>query len=278
MAITEIPDTPALHAAEDLTLTVWFRVDDPDAVWQTLFWKGDLAQATGHSNREFSLFYNNRGYIHLSSTPLSRARTGHLTLDTPAGVIAASQWYHVAAVINSSANSMTIYHNGNPVAIRTFDTSGIRDTSGPLRLGAPNHGSEFRGLIDEARIWNRALSGNEIRLNMNRAVTDPQPGLIAYYRFEGLDAQGSVPDLSGNGHHGRLVGDAHLKTIGVHMPPVSVSATDAPELSVDPPAAIVPEESVPGPSASATPPTCSFRPLVTTMSLYVIRQHVHCTN
>ena len=26
----EIPDTPALHAAEDLTLTVWFRVDDPD--------------------------------------------------------------------------------------------------------------------------------------------------------------------------------------------------------------------------------------------------------
>ncbi len=47
----EIPDTPALHAAEDLTLTTWFRVDDPHAVWQTLFWKGDLALATDHSQR-----------------------------------------------------------------------------------------------------------------------------------------------------------------------------------------------------------------------------------
>jgi len=255
----EIPDTPELHAAEDLTLTTWFRVDDPHATWQTLLWKGNLTEAPGHSNREFGLFYNSRGYIHLSSTPVSRVQTGHLTLDTPADVIGAGQWYHVAAVINSSANSMTIYHNGNPVAIRTFDTSGIRDTSGPLRLGAPNHGSEFRGLIDEARIWNRALSGNEIRRNMNRAVAQPQPGLIAYYRFEGLDAQGSVPDLSGNGHHGRLVGDAHLKTIGVLMPPVSfvdsapaaspdsssVAAVTAPDISGAPPQAQAPHDSTP---------------------------------
>lgn len=150
------------------------------------------------------------------------------------------------------------------MAIRTFDTSGIRDTSGPLRLGAPNHGSEFRGLIDEARIWNRALSGNEIRRNMNRAVTDPQPGLIAYYRFEGLDAQGSVPDLSGNGHHGRLIGDAHLKTIGVLMPPVSlvdstratssdsstVAAVTTPGISIAPPAVLASHDSIPSAGVS----------------------------
>ena len=110
----EIPDTPVLHAAEDLTLTTWFRVDDPNATWQTLLWQGNLTETPGHGNREFGLFYNSGGYIHLSSTPVSRVQAGHLTLDTPADVIGAGQWYHVAAVINSSANSMTIYHNGNP--------------------------------------------------------------------------------------------------------------------------------------------------------------------
>lgn len=52
----EIPDTPVLHAAEDLTLTTWFRVDDPNTTWQTLLWKGNLTETPGHGNREFGLF------------------------------------------------------------------------------------------------------------------------------------------------------------------------------------------------------------------------------
>lgn len=222
-AYMEVADTPALHAAQELTLTAWFRVDGTHP-WTTLFYKGDLPEVHGNHNREFSLFHNSHGYLHLSATPASRARIGHLYLDTPRSIVNPGQWYHVAAVISSASNSMQIYINGEPQAIRQFDPSGFRDSSGPLRLGTIDGNHNFQGLIDEAHIWNRALSTHEIRLNMNLAIAGPLPGLIASYRFEGLNAEGLIPDLSGHGHHGRLVGDAQLKTIDILMPPVAAGA------------------------------------------------------
>ena len=35
-------------------------------------------------------------------------------------------------------------------------------------------------------------------------------GLVGYWSFERLDAEGRVPDLAGNGNAGTLMFDAHL--------------------------------------------------------------------
>ena len=68
----------------------------------------------------------------------------------------------------------------------------------------------LQGCIDEVRVWNRVLSQEEIRANMNRRLTGGEAGLVGYWNFNGLDADGRVPDQTRNGNNGILMFDAHL--------------------------------------------------------------------
>ena len=73
------------------------------------------------------------------------------------------QWYHVAVTMDSS-NILTIYVNGN------YDNSGSKTpgTPGTLSIGRYGGGGyHFNGLIDEVRIYNRALSPAEILQHYN---------------------------------------------------------------------------------------------------------------
>jgi len=73
-------------------------------------------------------------------------------------------------------------------------------------LGDPQSVSyqAFDGYLDEVRIWNRALTREEIKLNMTHEINFPQPGLVGYWKFnEGSGILAS--DSSGNGNDGFLV-------------------------------------------------------------------------
>ena len=68
---------------------------------------------------------------------------------------------------------LALYVNG--VQAATLIASGsIISSTGALRIGGNTiWGEYFNGLIDEVRIYNRALSATEIQTDMNRAVTNP---------------------------------------------------------------------------------------------------------
>ncbi|HCV25003.1 MAG: hypothetical protein CME13_20380 [Gemmatimonadetes bacterium] len=62
---------------------------------------------------------------------------------------------------------MRIYVNGELSASRPYDRSGVRESTGPLWLGGIlRTGAGFHGLIDDVRIWRRALNADEIRHQM----------------------------------------------------------------------------------------------------------------
>ena len=219
----EVDDSSTLHAADAVTITAWFRTDELRS-WQALVWKGDLPDRYPFKNREFGVYLQASGYVHLCSTPVSRQHRGQLYINTPGGRVETGRWHHVAAVLSSDADggSMRIYLDGELAASRPYDRSPIRDTTGPLWIGAiPGGAADFHGLVDEVQLWQRALSGDEIRSRMNTALRGDERGLMAYYRFDGLDASGAVADASGRGQRGRLVGDAYLRTIQLQMPPLS---------------------------------------------------------
>ena len=232
----EVVDAPGLHAPSAFTVSAWFRVDKVGG-WQALFWKGDQPDSYPFGNREFGLFLHN-GSVHLSSTPVSRQHRGHIYLDAPHNVVHAGRWQHVAAVLTSDVDggAMRIYVDGELAASRPYGRGGIVDATGPLWIGGiPGRGADFHGLVDEAQLWQRALTGEEIRAGMNRALRGDEPGLMAYYRFDdpglatglatGLEtglAMGPlvrVQDHSLHGHHGRLVSGAYLR--GSSEPPVA---------------------------------------------------------
>jgi hypothetical protein len=89
-------------------------------------------------------------------------------------VRALDTWYHVASVYDAAAGTLTIYVNG------VADNGTLRGTVPPSEInrsvaasiGRRSDGFYFNGIIDEIRIYNRALSAAEIRADMNAPI-DP---------------------------------------------------------------------------------------------------------
>jgi len=142
------------------------------------------------------------------------------------GILQLNQWCHIAAV--SGRNGMKLYLNG--VLVGTHDYTGsfsaISFPSFPSQYrfsdGNKNGGDQtisfgyfgkphwlandyFKGQLDEVRVWNVALTEEQIRAKMHQKLTGNENGLVGLWSFDSGDAR----DLSQNGYDGLLNGDAH---------------------------------------------------------------------
>jgi chitodextrinase len=83
-------------------------------------------------------------------------------------------WAHLAATYNGA--TVRLYVNGVQVASRA-QTGAIATSTNPLQIGGDTiYGQYFAGRIDEARIYNRALSVTEIQSDMNTPLITPPDG------------------------------------------------------------------------------------------------------
>src|SRR5439155_11822047 len=86
-------------------------------------------------------------------------------------------WYHVAGVYNASARTLDIYVNGvldNGTLRGTIPASQINSAVN-VNIGRRSGGFYFNGVIDDVRLYNRALSQAEIQADMNTPVGSPTP-------------------------------------------------------------------------------------------------------
>jgi PKD repeat protein len=82
--------------------------------------------------------------------------------------LATYAWTHLAATYDGT--TQRLYVNGVQVATRA-QSGKIQTSSDPLRIGGNSvWGEYFTGLIDEVRVYNRALSPGEIQADMNTSV------------------------------------------------------------------------------------------------------------
>ncbi|WP_374329445.1 LamG-like jellyroll fold domain-containing protein [Soonwooa sp.] len=93
------------------------------------------------------------------------------------------QWHHVAVTLKNS--TIKLYVDGVLVqsATMNLNTTGTSFLiGGSQRNGIDEH---FEGDIDEVRIWNRALSENELKNSKSCEVANPvsQDGLVSYFKF-----------------------------------------------------------------------------------------------
>jgi Concanavalin A-like lectin/glucanases superfamily/Fibronectin type III domain len=92
-------------------------------------------------------------------------------------VLSLNTWYHVAGVYNAGAQTLDIYVNGvldDGVLSGTVPGAQF-DSSQNTLIGKRSDGFLFIGTIDEARIYNRALSAGEIQTDMNAAIGSSSP-------------------------------------------------------------------------------------------------------
>ena len=88
-------------------------------------------------------------------------------------VYSLSTWYHVAGVYNASAKTLDIYVNGvldDGVLTGTIPLSQYIPALNAT-IGERSGGFYFKGVIDDVRVYNRALSQAEIQNDMNTGVT-----------------------------------------------------------------------------------------------------------
>ena len=93
--------------------------------------------AAGHNNH-FNIVYDS---------------TGPLALDT---------WYHVAVTFDYDSGEMVLYKDGVEVDRATVPPADRDVTDPALLVGSFAYSSQWHGYIDDARVYDRALSGDQI--------------------------------------------------------------------------------------------------------------------
>ena len=149
-------DSASLDLTNGMTLEAWVK---PSALsgWQSVL----LKEQPG--NLAYALYANTDGNV----------PSGELYLGYNADIRGASQlplntWSHVAVTYDSS--SLKFYLNGSLVFSKAL-TGTITTSNDPLRIGGNTiWGEYFKGLIDEVRIYNKALSAGEIQIDMNTGI------------------------------------------------------------------------------------------------------------
>lgn len=158
-ARVDVPDAPSLRLSSGLTVEAWLRPTTTNAAWRSAVLKespGGLAYAL------YSQTTANRaaGYVNLGGSDIeARASVA----------LAANTWTHVAVTYDGT--SLRVFRNGTLVGSVTAPGSIISST-GALRIGGNTvWGEYFSGLIDEVRIYNRALSATDITTDMNTPLS-----------------------------------------------------------------------------------------------------------
>jgi phosphatidylserine/phosphatidylglycerophosphate/cardiolipin synthase-like enzyme len=138
----------------------------------------------GPGNGGFLLVIKSNGSIKLATDN----GFGFFEIDTSPTNICNNQWHFLTGVRN--ANVLTIYLDGNPVvgSNRGNATPPLNVNNNlPLYIGAVAQQQEefnqFTGQLDEVRLWNYALSQDQIKSMMNTQLTGNESGLVAYYTF-----------------------------------------------------------------------------------------------
>lgn len=158
---------------------------------------------------------------------------------TAKGLLRTNEWVHLAAV--SGPGGMLLYANGRLVAQHTNTTSfaDIHVTQTNLLgrgLARNPTDRDFRGEIDEVRVWDHRRSLAEIRENMFKRLIGTEEGLTHLWNFD----DGTANDSGPNFHHGKLMGKARVGRVDLdlalaviaiptpHLPPVVAASTNLP--------------------------------------------------
>ncbi len=128
--------------------------------------------------------------------------------------ISAGAWHHIAATYDQlSSTPYKLYVDGVQVASAAFsvpiNTSNLNGINIGRRIDGINF---FNGSIDEVRVWNYARLQSQITGSMNAEFCSPEPGLVAYYKFNQGVAGGvngtitTLLDHTSNQNNGALNG------------------------------------------------------------------------
>jgi len=184
---------------KEVTVEAWIKTEKA----------GGVIVARGGSSHGYALYLENR-------RPRFAVRIDGKPASVWGKVKVTEQWVHLAGVLAAN-KELRVYVDGKPAG--TAKATGLitQDPQEAMEIGADENSTvgdytspfAFKGLIDEVRIYHRALSEAEIakHASANEQVAVDKEGLILSYSFD----KGGAADASGNKNDGKVEGAVAVK-------------------------------------------------------------------
>lgn len=183
----------------DFTYSIWVKKNTVPNVNERI-----IGQGTVGSGNYIFVGINQSGTY-------SYQMSGGATRDT--SIASSNGWDHT--VLTYSQGRATFYLNGS-IVYSTLETPDYTNAQGTFIGTSASLASSafFKGSLDEARIYNRALSADEVAGLYRQSVetkldvsqdTRLTNGLVGLWSFDGPDVSGTTAyDMSGSGNNGTL--------------------------------------------------------------------------
>ncbi|HMA83474.1 MAG TPA: LamG-like jellyroll fold domain-containing protein [Candidatus Thermoplasmatota archaeon] len=198
----------------DFTIEAWIKTNDNEEEGQRIF-ADDENNTNGYA---LSLGDPGMGAVRFYSRGMDT-----ISLDSSLGTIENDKWYHVVGVADISNNSRYIYVNGNLAASDISDTgiwgidTGQSSIGGETNLGETRN--RFNGIIDEVRIFDKALTHKEIQHNYNKTKTELAILPILQWRLNENSGTKAI-DSSNNENNGTIIDASWISGVdqsGLHF-------------------------------------------------------------
>lgn len=153
----EVPDSNSLDILKEISITGWVNVNS-----YTDEWLGIVNKANSDGNDTFEICIHASKYLHF---PLNFQSSGRSCYNSDPGSFNEGEWHFFGAVYDGT--HVRIYIDGILTNSYTSVDEPLNINDHNLIIGAeketfngPHH---FNGILDEIRIYNRALSESEIK-------------------------------------------------------------------------------------------------------------------
>jgi signal transduction histidine kinase/DNA-binding response OmpR family regulator/ligand-binding sensor domain-containing protein/protocatechuate 3,4-dioxygenase beta subunit len=201
-----------LNDLTEATVEAWVRWDDFSGTFKRVFNYGDALQDLSITSLQNapSLWFvigDAQQQLHELAVP---------------DLLRTQQWCHIAAV--SGPGGMKVYLNGALAGTNPYTGSFAGLTNGNRfylgqRVTTNDPPTNFKGAIDEVRVWRVERTAAQIREAMFHALSGKESGLVALWNFENTE-NGIVKDAGPGGYNGKLIGSAR---VAVEATPASVA-------------------------------------------------------
>ena len=103
-------------------------------------------------------------YVKQSTSGISFITYGGVISNSNSGVITLNKWQHAVIVYDEITKTVTFYVDGQPVGSSTNAVNPLDSSVSPLAIGIRGYDFSrgFNGIIDEVRIYNEALTDDEV--------------------------------------------------------------------------------------------------------------------
>jgi glucose/arabinose dehydrogenase/chitodextrinase len=173
--LVQIPGSSSLNVSTAMTLEAWIFPTAAQSGWRTIMQREATAYFLNSSNGNGAMLPGGGG-------------TFGVDIGYASGAVAnpVNAWTHVALTYDGAM--LQLYVNG-VLASNVVQTGNIQTNSNPLSIGGNGpFGEFFQGVIDEVRVYNRALSQAEIQADMTTPIIPSAPDTTPPSAPSGLGA------------------------------------------------------------------------------------------